>query len=327
MLNHLEKPRERHLHPGVEAGEHVLGRQPFGGFAGARIAETAGSERHPPVDRELLDAPVVQQMPVRIVEIQRNRPAAHHHRRRSVDADQGTAVAVPQREQLRQHPCCQAGHPRLERRDADTLEMTQTRSDGRDSQIVERPVFEAGFLLRENVRPALHRCEVDRAARKPRSCQFPQDRVAHDETADAGRIPEHLVEGDADEIRVNCRQIEAIGRNERRCVEQHVPTRAVRFVDDVERVLHPGKIRLRRKGEQVVAIRIGRLEQPTERLTVDPQVGHRDRRVLDAHALRLREFADAVHRVVIVDGEETAPSWRERIRFARRASMRRSHWA
>ena len=51
-------------------------------------------------------------------------------------------------------------------------------------------------------------------------------------------VPEHLVEGDGDEVRVDGRQIESIRGNERCCVEQHVPAVAVRFVADLERVFH-----------------------------------------------------------------------------------------
>ena len=87
-------------------------------------------------------------MALRIVEIQRHRRAARLRRDRSVDAHQGPAIAMPQRQKLFQQPAGQAAHALGDRLDADRLEIAQPDLHGGNRQIVQRAVFEAGLARR-----------------------------------------------------------------------------------------------------------------------------------------------------------------------------------
>ena len=104
---------------------------------------------------------------------------------------------------------------------------------------------------------ALHGGEVDGAAGKPWALQ-PGDRIVPDQqTADAGRIAEHLVKRDRDEVRLNFRQVEAVGRHERGRVEENVPPVCMGPTHQVERVLHAGEIGLRGEREEVSGTTVG----------------------------------------------------------------------
>ena len=129
-------------------------------------------------------------------------------------------------------------HARVDRVDADRREMPQADLDGGNRQVVQRAVLEAGFARARGCGAALHGGEVDRAAGKPRTLQLARARCCG--PADSRR---------RSDSRTSCRtrsltksgcdlaQVEAVGRHERRRVEQHVPAALVRRVDQVERML------------------------------------------------------------------------------------------
>ena len=108
--------------------------------------------------------------------------------------------------------------------EADLLEMPKAELHGGDAEEVQ--------ACRPRTRP--HRATA--GARRPWTVakftvppanhgrwSVSSARVAGEQTADAGRVAEHLVEGDADEVRPHGPQVQAVRGHERRCVEQHVP--------------------------------------------------------------------------------------------------------
>ena len=179
------------------------------------------------------------------------------------------------------------------------------------------PSSKPGFARRQHVPLSLHGGEVHRAAGEPRAAQAGQRVVADQQTADAGRIAEHLVERDRDEVRPHHAQIEAVGRHERRRVEQHVPAARVRRLDEAQRMLDA------RRNSTAPETRTGwrARDRPAPEARsvagdVDAQLRHGQRRVVDRRALRARELADAVDRVVVVDGQQQASARLERVRLA-----------
>ena len=96
---------------------------PFRGFSRAWIAEAPGAERDAAGARQFLDAAVVEQMAVGIVEVHRHRAAAHLRRRRTVDPDHRPAVRVTQGEQLLQQPTSQASHAGVDGVDRHPLQV------------------------------------------------------------------------------------------------------------------------------------------------------------------------------------------------------------
>ena len=85
---------------------------------------------------------------------------------------------------------------------------------------------------------------------EPRTSQARECLPARDQGTDARWVPEHLVPGDRDEVRVPATKIQAIGGQEGRGVEQDVPATLVRKVDPAQRVAHAGVIGLRGICEQ-----------------------------------------------------------------------------
>src|SRR6266480_189558 len=69
----IEKSREVHvLRVEGERGAHVLFGNAFGGLARTRVAEAAGAQRDPLRAGHLLDTAVIQQVPLGVVEVQRD---------------------------------------------------------------------------------------------------------------------------------------------------------------------------------------------------------------------------------------------------------------
>ena len=81
-------------------------------------------------------------------------------------------------------------------------------------------------------------------------------------------------------------------------------------------MLHAGEVRLRRVGEEVVSARARQRQLAVERRLVDPQLRRLHRHVGRFGAAGAIELPDAVHRVVIVEGEQKAVAGLERIRLA-----------
>ena len=144
---------------------------------------------------------------------------------RTVDAHHRAAVAVTQRDELLEQPAGQAAHARLNGVDADVREMAQPDLDGRNGEVVQRAVLEAGFARRQDVRlpwtvakltvpPANHgRCETRPAPSFARSAG--SRRRSGSRTSCRTTI--------VTKSGWTRREIEAVGRHERRGVEQHVP--------------------------------------------------------------------------------------------------------
>ena len=129
-----------------------------------------------------------------------------------------------------------------------------------------------------------------------------------EQRADAGRVAEHLVEGDRDEVGLPGREVEPTRRHERGAVEQHVPAPLLRRRDPLERVLDAGEVRLRGIGEQVVAAP-GRRRRGSARAPRRRRAGRAPRAARTrSRALGARELADAVDRVVVVDVARKRPS-------------------
>ena len=146
------------------------------------VSPGPGLQKHPVRNEipccagQLLDAAVVEEMSLRIVEVHRHDPAAHRRRQRTVDADHRTSVRMPHRDQPFEQPAGEAVHARLNRVDAGSGQMPQPDLDGGDREVVQRAVFEASLAGREDMTTALDRREVDRAAGKPRSMKSAGER-------------------------------------------------------------------------------------------------------------------------------------------------------
>ena len=95
-------------------------------------------------------------------------------------------------------------------------------------EVVQCAILEPGLARsQEMTRPA--NCgEVDRATREPGPPQRAKRTVADEQASDAGRIAKHLVERQAHELRAHRLEIELVGGNERRGIEQHIPAARMR---------------------------------------------------------------------------------------------------
>jgi hypothetical protein len=159
--------------------------------------------------------------------------------------------------------------------------------DRGDRQVIQRSILEAGFSGREDVATATDGGEVDGAARKPWSMELAERAVAHQQTADTGRVSKHLVERDADKIGPHLAQAQAVRRHVRRRIEQHVPAAIVRAVDQVERMFDTSEVGLRGKRKQIRRTGVASPSKLSSAAESRRNSGHRERDVgIDAPAAR-----------------------------------------
>jgi hypothetical protein len=144
-----------------------------------------------------------------------------------------------------------------------------------------------------------------RATAEPRTPESPERRTPCEQGAHTGRVAEHLVERDRDEVRLPHRQVEPAGRHERGGVDDHVPASRLGQRDPVERVLDAGEVRLRWVREQVVAVGGDVVEIALEQPVRNPKIRRLERHIRRPGALRPRKLADPIDRVVVIErGQE-----------------------
>lgn len=131
-----------------------------------------------------------------------------------------------------------------------------------------------------------------RSAGEPRTAQTRQRVAPRHERAEAGRISEEFVERERREISRTSPQAQRVTRDERGGVEQNVEAEGARFRDEIERMLHAGKIRLRRKRHQPFPIQ-RRLGQ--QQLRVQQKQLGIERQIANGRIRAPRVLADAVH--------------------------------
>ena len=138
-----------------------------------------------------------------------------------------------------------------------------------------------------------------------------------EQAADTGRIAEHLVEGDRDEVRLQ-RPADRAGWSARR-----PPRRAARPSPVVcasatrsSGCWTPEKFDCAGNAKRFGFDRSAASSSWTKPSPIERRSGMVERRVVDVRAFRARELANAVHRVVVVEREQKPSARRERVAFA-----------
>ena len=161
---------------------------------------------------------------VGVEEVEGDRGAAPLAVARPVDRGRRRAVRVPERVRARRAASspsvCDA---RVDRLDADPLEEAQADLDRGQVEVVDGAVLEVRRAGRGLVPLALDEGGDDRAAGEPGPLELGERVAAREQAADAGRLAEHLVEGERDEVGVPAGEVEPVGRHVGGGVEQHVP--------------------------------------------------------------------------------------------------------
>src|SRR4029077_5735014 len=145
----------------------VVFREALSKLARSRIAKTTGPQRDVVAIRQFLDAPIVDQMALRFVTIEGDRPASHRRRSRPVDTDHVASVSVSQIEQRAEEPFGETRYARVNGLDADALEMREADCDGGDAQEIQGAILKSRFARRQDTDPSLNGCEIHRATGKP----------------------------------------------------------------------------------------------------------------------------------------------------------------
>ena len=105
-------------------------------------------------------------------------------------------------------------------------------------------------------------------------------------------------------------------RHERGGVEQNVPAFAPRLGDPLERVLDAGKVRLRRVGKKVVPPASCQAEVLFELGVVHSHLRQSQRNIGDLGLFGTGKFANAVHRIVIVERQQKMIALAEGVGFS-----------
>src|SRR5688500_8031082 len=96
----------------------------------------------------------------------------------------------------------------------------------------------------------LHGHELHGSAGEPGPIECGKRIPASNERTHARWVPEHLVERDRHEVRLDRIEAERVRRDEGGGIQQDGETRALSDVDQREWMLHSRKVRLRGKGEE-----------------------------------------------------------------------------
>jgi len=116
-------------------------------------------------------------------------------------------------------------------------------------------------------------------------------------SAEAGRIKKRA-ENQQDRIAQGVKSGELTPRETAR-----LEGREARLGHEVKGMLHPGEVRLRGVGEEVVVLAADFGQVARQQLLVDAQIGRLARHVGRLGAAGARELADPVDRVVVVEAE------------------------
>ncbi len=183
-------------------------------------------------------------MTLGVVKVQGDGAAALLHVGGAVQAHHGLAIAVGQIQQLPQQPFGEAVHPGLDGVYAHFLQVAQTGFHGGNAQVVQRAVFKTRLTAGEHMHAPLHGGKVHRATAKPGAAQGGERVIAHQQTTHTGGVAEHFVEGHDHKVGRHGAQIEAVGGYKGCRVQQHLPAFGLRRLNECQRVLHAGKVRL-----------------------------------------------------------------------------------
>ena len=178
-LHHAHETRRLISVPIARSRAHVFFRQTFGNFSRAGIAEASRAQRNVLCAGELLDAAVIQQVALRIVEIERHRSAARLRRGRAVDAHHGAAIACGAARAI-PRAAIPSGSARARRSSrcrsirGGAAQFPRRGSKDNSACRPRTPLRSATARA-----PALHRREIHRAAGEPRPPQFRERRAAN----------------------------------------------------------------------------------------------------------------------------------------------------
>jgi hypothetical protein len=203
--------------------------EPEGGFVRAGVAEAAGAQRDELVTGQCLDAADVERAAVAVEQVEGQRATARLDGARPVRAYQRLPAVVPQGQCPVDHAPGQRLDMRVDAVDAHGLQVPQPVLDCRNVEVVHRAILERRLVWGAIEAVALHAGNLDGAAGKPRASQTGRRGAPQQQRANAGGVAEHLVERQGHHVGVPAREVEPVGGDKRRRVEQHVPSGGLRL--------------------------------------------------------------------------------------------------
>ncbi len=186
----------------------------------------------------MLHDPFIDDPPVWVKEVERNRPATSGGAAWAVDFHHRPTVRVSQLLEAVEQPAREAADALVDHVDADVYYPVHAGHDIWDGKEVEGAVFECHLVVREDVPVALGTDCLNGATGEPGAPQPRERLAASDQAADPGWVPEHFVPAHRDEVGMHDAEIEPVGGHVSRCVEQHIIAIFVGQVDPVHRVLY-----------------------------------------------------------------------------------------
>src|SRR5579883_814203 len=111
------------------------------------------------------------------------------------------------------------------------------------------------------------------------------------------------------------REVQAIGRDKGSTIDEDIPPLLLRASNPVERVLHAGDIGLGRVGKQIGLAGVSLRQQAVQLGLMNAQIRWRKRHISDGGASSPGKFANAIHRVMIIKGEQISSVWGKGVRL------------
>ena len=185
-------------------------------------------------------------------------------------------------------------HALVDNVEADLRQMFQPNFNSRDAQKVQCAVFESAGSFGHVVFFTLHRGHGNGSPGEPGPLQFGQSTAARDQSANAGGVAKHLIEGNRQKIGRVLAQIQWIGGGKSGDVQQNVPAMGMGQLDPVQRVAPAREVGLCRVSEQVGFSGFGQGQGMFELGFIDGHFGQYHRNVSDFCLMGQRVFTDSV---------------------------------
>lgn len=235
---------------------------------------------------------------------------------RSVNMDEGLAVAMLKRLQLIQQPAGEGGDTLMNSAVTDACQMIQPESHGWNVKEIQGAVLKAGGCIGRIVFSASNGGYRRGAAGKPAAVELFDLFATRKQNAATGGVAKHFVKGNWNEIGFPQAEIQLVGGHKGSRIQQHIPAQLLGAGDPGQVVLDAGEVGLGGVGEQVGALPIDLLQSHCELFFVQAQVRQYDGDISDLSAFGKRILADTVDRVVVVEGEQVAAACPERVALA-----------
>src|SRR5258708_6930088 len=284
-------------------------------FGCAGITKAARAQRELGLVRSLVALSLINDVPMRSENIECDGRSAPVIVVGTIPLHQRHSVAMVQGQEVVKQAARQTPHPFMDHLHANGHQMSEADGYRREIEVVDCSIFKCCLAFDHLMPLALDASCPDGTSGKPGALQFGQCRFAYQQTADARRVAEHFIERDRHKIGMPFEEIQSIGWREGSAIHEHIPPSCMGLFNPLQWVLYTAEVGLGRVGKQVKVLRTSLIESMNQLSLVHTEVRSYNRHICEGCPFRFGKLADAVDRVVVIEGEQVLPTRSKGIRL------------